>query len=64
MERTGHPGLIQPLGADSLYWLPLLAIPYLEKAQYAKHTALKDLAKTRAKRCNILGKTLWHIWKC
>jgi hypothetical protein len=31
MEQTGHPGLIQPLGADSLYWLPLLTIPYLEK---------------------------------
>jgi hypothetical protein len=64
MELTGHPGLIQPLGAGSLYWLPLLAIPYLEKTQYSGHTALNGLAKSRARRCNILGRMLWHIWKC
>jgi ribonuclease HI len=64
MKKTGHPGLIQPLGTDSLYWLPLVAITYLERATYTKHTTLAGLTKTRSRRCSTLGRTLWHIWKC
>jgi hypothetical protein len=63
MIKANHPGLVRPLDSDSLYWLPLLALPPLEKIVYAKHTALPDLTKTRSKRCATLGRTLWHIWK-
>jgi hypothetical protein len=63
MAKSDHPGLVKPLDADSLYWLPLLALPTLEKTMYAKHTALQDLTRTRNQWCAAMGKTLWHIWK-
>jgi hypothetical protein len=64
MTKTGHPGLVKPLGTDSLYWLPILALTALEKSIYATHSTLPELSKSRNRRCNALGKTLWHIWKC
>jgi hypothetical protein len=64
MQRTGHPGLIRADPLSNLYWFPLLVTTYLEKTYYAKHTALTDLQKTRKKQCLVLGRTLWHIWKC
>jgi hypothetical protein len=64
MRETKNPGVIQPLDPDSLYWLPLLALPTIEKTVYAKHDALADLVKTRNQRSNVLGVALWHIWKC
>jgi ribonuclease HI len=57
-------GIISASDANRLYWLPLLSAKRMEAIAFPDKLDRSLLDPSRGYRCELLGRMLWHIWRC